>query len=195
MARWFSPVLRFSMGFFFDSRYLQGRFFDNRWLGWRWAWRSIWTQKLLGFNRRIPWPVSPMNIISNSQNIHFHPDDLNNFQAFGCYFQCNSAQIYIGRGTYIAPNVGIITSNHDPANVDLHLPGKDVVIGEKCWIGMNAVILPGVILGSHVVVGAGAVVTKSFPEGNCVVAGNPASVIRKLSDGNSGTQELVMEGD
>ena len=62
---------------------------------------------------------------------------MNNFQGFGNYFQNFSAKIVIGRGTYIAPNVGIITVNHNLKNLDKHLPGKDVVISEKCWIGMN----------------------------------------------------------
>lgn len=96
----------------------------------------------------------------------FHPDDINNFQGFGNYYQNFTAKIIIGKGTYIAPNVGIITANHDPMDLDKHLPGKDVIIGENCWIGMNAVILPGVVLGPRTIVGAGSVVTHSFPEGN-----------------------------
>ncbi|WP_333558948.1 DapH/DapD/GlmU-related protein [Enterococcus lactis] len=54
-------------------------------------------------------------------------------------------------------------------------------MGEQCWIGMNSVLLPGIILGPKTIVGAGSIVTKSFKEGNCVIAGNPAKVIRKLS--------------
>jgi acetyltransferase-like isoleucine patch superfamily enzyme len=60
------------------------------------------------------------------------------------------------------------------------LPGKDIHLGEKCWIGMNAVILPGVVLGPGTVVGAGAVVTKSFPEGHVVLAGIPAKAVKIL---------------
>jgi acetyltransferase-like isoleucine patch superfamily enzyme len=118
--------------------------------------------------------------ISNSGNISFHPDDLNNFQSPGTYIQNFKGKITIGYGSYIAPNVGIITANHDPQNLDAHLAGKDVVLGERCWIGMNAVLLPGVALGGRTIVGAGSVVTKSFPDGNCVIAGNPARLIRKL---------------
>ena len=113
--------------------------------------------------------------------IVFHPDDLNNFQTTGSYFQNLGADISIGRGTYIAPNVGIITTNHQQGSLAVHAAGEDVRIGNECWIGMNAVILPGVILGPHTVVGAGAVVTKSFADGHCVLAGVPARVVSKNS--------------
>lgn len=84
-------------------------------------------------------------------------------------------------GSYIAPNVGIITSNHDLYDLDKRMPAQNVKIGKKCWIGMNSMILPGVELGEHTIVGAGSVVTKSFKKGNCVIAGNPARKIRDLS--------------
>lgn len=176
------PVLRCVAGFFFSRKYLRGRFFDSQFGGWIWVWRSLWTQKLVGINRHIPWPVSPSIAISNARNLIFHVDDINNFQTMGCYFQNFGAVIRIGRGTFIAPNVGIITSNHDKTNLDNHLPGQDVTIGERCWIGMNAVILPGVVLGPETIVGAGAVVTKSFPEGRCSLAGVPARVICRQTE-------------
>jgi len=166
---------------FFDSRYLKGRYFDHGLLGWGWVRRSIITQKIMGFNRHIPWPVSPRVTIQNADNIDFHVDDMKNFQSFGCYFQNMSARISIGKGTWIGPNVGIITSDPDPEDPDNHLPGEDVRIGTGCWIGMNAVILPGVSLGPNTTVGAGSVVTRSFEEGNCVIAGVPARVVRNIN--------------
>ncbi len=74
----------------------------------------------------------------------------------------------------------MITENHDLNNLDYHQPTQPILIGKNCWIGMNAVILPGVVLGDHTIVGAGAVVTKSFSEGSCVIVGNPAKLIRKI---------------
>ncbi|PNS36975.1 DapH/DapD/GlmU-related protein [Mesotoga sp. B105.6.4] len=178
----FVAVSRLVIPLFYKRKYLSGKWFEESAAGWLWAWKGIWWQKIHKFNRNIPWPVSPQIRVSSAVNIAFHPDDLNNFQGFGNYFQNFSAKIVMGRGTYIAPNVGIITANHDPLDLDKHLPGKDVVLGEGCWIGMNSVILPGVVLGPHTIVGAGSVVTRSFVEGNCIIAGNPARVIRNLGD-------------
>jgi acetyltransferase-like isoleucine patch superfamily enzyme len=168
----------------FDRKYLRGRHFEESTLGWSWVYRAIWFQKILGFNRSIPWPVIPHISISSHQNLVFDVDDLNNFQSPGCYYQNFGAKIVIGKGTYIAPNVGIITANHDLENLDVHLPGKEVNIGAGCWVGMNSVILPGVILGPGTIVGAGSVVSHSFPNGNCVIAGAPAKVIRTLRPTN-----------
>ena len=96
----------------------------------------------------------------------------------GCYFQAYGARIVIGKGNYIAPNVGFITQNHDIADLSIRSEAKDIIIGCNCWIGMNSVVLPGVILGDNTIVGAGAVVTKSFPKGNIVIGGVPAVSIR-----------------
>lgn len=149
-------------------------------LGWGWVFSCFFWQKIIGINNHVPWPVSFKISIVAPENIKFHPDDLNNFMTQGNYYQALGAKLIIGKGSYIAPNVGIMTENHDLRDPDKRAGGKDVIIGNKCWIGYNAVILPGVSLGDHTVVGAGAIVTKSFPEGYCVLAGNPARIIKKI---------------
>jgi len=102
------------------------------------------------------------------------------FSVKGNYFLYRVEKIHIGHNTWIGPNVGIITQNHDLANLYHFQPPKDVIIGNGCWIGMNSVILPGIILGDHTIVGAGSVVTRSFPEGKIVIAGNPARLLKKI---------------
>lgn len=165
----------------YRSKYLKGKWFQHWYSeGWRRAFRYFWSQAVFRSNGHIPWPVNSRIIVSDKNNISFDLDDINNFWGFGSYFQCFAGKILIGKGTYIAGNVGLITANHMPEDPDIHLPGKDIIIGEKCWIGMNSVILPGVTLGAHTVVGAGSVVTKSFSEGHCIVAGSPARIIRLL---------------
>jgi acetyltransferase-like isoleucine patch superfamily enzyme len=149
-------------------------------IGWQWLFSCFIWQKIRGVNRHVPWPVSFGISIAVPENIIFHPDDLNNFMTQGNYFQAAGAKLIIGKGTYIAPNVGIFTENHDLKDPEKRAGGKDVIIGQKCWIGYNSVILPGVELGDHTVVGAGSIVTRSFPEGYCVIAGNPAKLIKKI---------------
>lgn len=175
-----TPLVKLFLRIFFDKKYLTGRYFDQSFYGYIFAFKSVWSKNILRLGKPNCFPTALTCQISNDKNIHFHPDDLNNFQSPGTYFQNFKGNIYIGRGTYIAPNVGIITANHNLENLDAHAEGKDVIIGEKCWIGMNSVILPGVELGENTVVAAGAVVTKSFTKGYVVIGGVPAKVIKEI---------------
>ncbi len=54
-----------------------------------------------------------------------------------------------------------------------------VTIKENAWIGIGAILCPGVTIGRNAVVAAGAVVTKDVPD-NTVVGGNPAKVIKTI---------------
>ncbi|RLC47393.1 MAG: acyltransferase [Candidatus Cloacimonadota bacterium] len=135
-------------------------------------------QRVFGYNRHVPWMVHFTSIVGDVSKIKLgkavYPGD-----SIGCYIQSVNG-IEIGDYTNIGPGVGLISSNHDFYDNTKHIQGKPIKIGKKCWIGMNAIILPEVELGDFVIVGAGSVVTKSFPEGYCVIAGNPAKKIREL---------------
>ena len=54
-----------------------------------------------------------------------------------------------------------------------------ITVGNNVFIGMRAIILPGVTIGSNVVIGAGSVVSKDIPD-NCVAAGVPARPLKNL---------------
>ena len=141
--------------------------------------RMVVWQKILGFNRGCPWPVSIHNQVTHPENIDFDPACLHIFQGIGKTFQAD-ANITIGKDCHIGPQVALITRNHDLYNPMKMADPKPITIGDYCWIGHSATILPGVTLGPHTIVGAGAVVTHSFPNGNCVIAGIPAKTIKKL---------------
>lgn len=174
------PLIIVFLSIFFDKKYLTGKHFNKGLSGIVWSIRAIWTRNILRLAPPLPFPAGLNVIVSNPDNLNFHPDDLNNFQSPGTYFQNFKGKIVIGHGSYIAPNVGIITANHDVNSLSGHDEGEDVYIGPCSWVGMNAVILPGIILGPKTIVAAGAVVTKSYPEGNVVLAGVPAKPIKNL---------------
>jgi carbonic anhydrase/acetyltransferase-like protein (isoleucine patch superfamily) len=93
--------------------------------------------------------------------------------------------VSIGRHCHITNGVQFIT--HDGGTLILRDSEPDldviapIVIGDNVYIGMNAMVMPGVTIGNCVVVGAGAVVTKDVPP-NVVVAGVPARFICTLDE-------------
>ena len=98
----------------------------------------------------------------------------------GVYINADNG-VYVGDFTNLGPQVGLISANHDALNNTRQVAAPPLRIGRFCWLGMGALVLPGVELGDFTVVGAGAVVTRSFPAGYCVVAGNPARLLRELN--------------
>jgi len=105
----------------------------------------------------------------------------------------NRYHVYIGKFCSISANVRIIVDgNHrldwistypfgelieKVAKNPGHPMGKgDIKIGNDVWIGIDALILPGVTVGDGAVIGAGSVVTKNVGDYE-IVGGNPAQHI------------------
>jgi hypothetical protein len=170
--------------FLFKSDVLKSKWFKNNFIGYIWLIKAIWFQRILGFHRFSGYFVHHSTVIGVEKNLIVHPDSIDAFTSPGCYFQCFDAKIFIEKDVLIAPNVGLITANHDPENPNVHLPGRDIIIRSGCWIGMNSIILPGVELAEGTIVAAGSVVTKSFLQGNVLIAGAPAIVKRSISNIN-----------
>ena len=141
--------------------------------------RDFVFRKLLRNNAKCTWAIHHTTTIHSPERIvrgkNAYPGD-----SAGMYINARNG-IIIGDYTNIAPNVGLISANHDFIDNDRHHPGPPIELGKFCWIAMGAIILPGVKLGDFTTVGAGAIVTKSFPEGYCVLVGNPARVMKYLN--------------
>jgi acetyltransferase-like isoleucine patch superfamily enzyme len=92
-----------------------------------------------------------------------------------------NAEIHIGKNCVLT---GCSILAHDAS---LHLAYsvpprfKPVYICDNCFIGWNAIILPGVTIGSDCVIGAGSVVAKDIPSGSIAI-GNPARIIGRTID-------------
>ena len=95
----------------------------------------------------------------------------NNLIEIGCDCLLSYRVTVMDHSHVTGPGIGPVTSGLTP--------GKPVCIGDKCFVGCNVVIMPGVKLGANCVVGANSVVTKSFEAGS-VIAGAPAKLLRQI---------------
>lgn len=82
------------------------------------------------------------------------------------------------RGLSTYPFAAFDPSRMAAAQADAGDGPLDTVIGHDCWLGRDALILPGARLGCGVIVGARAVVSGAVPD-FAIVAGNPARILRK----------------
>ncbi len=136
-------------------------------------------QKVLnwGGNKAAYWPVHWTSKVYNADKITVGVDAYPGYNG-GAYIT-GVGGLEIGNYCVFAKNIVIVTANHSLYDSRIHIP-QPVKIGDYCWMGAGAKIMPGVVLGDYTIVAAGCVVTKSFSEGYCVLAGVPAKVIKKL---------------
>jgi acetyltransferase-like isoleucine patch superfamily enzyme len=124
-------------------------------------------QKIVGFNRSIPWTVHFTSVIRDWQKIEkgicCDPGD-----NLGTYINA-SGGLKFGDDVEMGPNVVIVTVNHH--KYDNHRQGfkRGVTIGSHVWIGANSVITAGVTIGDNVVIGAGCVIRQDVPSNTVVV--------------------------
>ena len=100
----------------------------------------------------------------------------------GCHIYEPRSGLTIGDHCLIAGGVLICGVNHGYAVQCVPMRRQEsraapIVIGHNVWIGMGAIILPGVTLGEGAIVGAGAVVTSDVSPGH-VVSGVPARLVK-----------------
>ncbi len=121
-------------------------------------------------------------------------------------FPPSPEKLVIGKFCQIAHGVRIVTSsaNHDTSGFSTYpfgnflmdesttpeeiaalfqLPDRkgDTVIGNDVWIGMEAMIMPGVTIGDGAIISGRSVVAKDVAP-YTIVGGNPAKTIRKRFD-------------
>ncbi|MFY0761452.1 acyltransferase [Metabacillus dongyingensis] len=110
-----------------------------------------------------------------------------------CRFFCTnfSSEPYLIKiGNHVTITAGVKFITHDGGiwvlrglkekNRYSNIIGK-ITIGNNVFIGVDAIILPGVEIGDNSIIAAGSIVTKSFPP-NSIIGGNPAKIICSLEE-------------
>lgn len=93
------------------------------------------------------------------------------------------APVHVGKGVSIGPYVSIYTGTHQigPGS-NRRMPdvlSKPVILEDECWIGLGAIILPGVTVGHHSIIAARAIVDQDVPPASRV-EGNPARIVQRI---------------
>jgi acetyltransferase-like isoleucine patch superfamily enzyme len=138
--------------------------------------RSTWRSNPLGPNR-------PCIISTRTPQAQLSIGD--DFGMTGGSIVC-AQSVSIGSRVTVGCNSVIADTDFHPLDPDARqadmLAGATapVVIEDDVFIGMQCLILKGVMLGAGSVIGAGSVVTRDVPP-RAIVAGNPARVIRMVS--------------
>jgi maltose O-acetyltransferase len=96
------------------------------------------------------------------------------------------ATITLGENVCVGPYAVLHTGTHalgpSSCRMSRRAVAKPIVVEDGVWIGMGAMILPGVRLGRGSVVSAGAVVRDNVPP-NRLVSGNPATIGEEMPTG------------
>jgi len=125
--------------------------------------------------------------VSISRNCYIYPESIfignkvsvqDNVRIYG--------NVTIGNYVIIAPNVFISSGTHVFDKEHITILEQDnkykidfpVIIEDDVWIGINSVILPGVIVAKGCIIGAGSILTKSTKPYE-IWGGVPAKKIKK----------------
>lgn len=107
------------------------------------------------------------------------------------YFNTRSGAIRVGHNTLFGEDVKVLTGMHmglaqsRALGVSLHhVPesGRDITIGEGCYVGSGAILIGPLTIGDYAVIGAGSVVTRDVPA-HAFAAGVPAKLVKLFDPG------------
>jgi len=138
--------------------------------------------KYLKFSRIQKGSDSVIGLKTKTMNNHNIFLGKNSYINGGYLLSGKNFKIIIGDNCLLSYEIHLRTSSHNYLNKEqlIRLQGefeKDIVIGNDCWIGFGAQVLPGVNIADGSVIGAGAIVTNNT-EPYSVYAGVPARKIK-----------------
>lgn len=123
-------------------------------------------------------------IFDNPSNVVFGEHSDVNYKCEFYSGRTGRETITIGNNVWCACNVKFITITHETGGSEKRAGRqifRPIEVGDGCWIGANATILPGVKIGKGCIIAAGAVVNKNC-EPDYLYAGVPARPVKKLPE-------------
>lgn len=105
----------------------------------------------------------------------------NNFMANGeAEFNCKKG-LKFGDDVLISVHVMFLDTDYHPI---FNLQGerinhdREIIIGNKVWIGCNVTILKGTLIGDNIIIGAGSIASGKLLSENSIYCGNPIKLMK-----------------
>jgi acetyltransferase-like isoleucine patch superfamily enzyme len=110
-----------------------------------------------------------------------------------------ASKVKIGNYVTVLANVMITDINHSYKDLNSNIikqpiEVKNTIIGDYCFIGMGARIMPGTVLGKNCIVGTNSVVSGIFDDYS-VIVGAPAKIVKRYDFDNSRWRKIDDKGD
>lgn len=89
--------------------------------------------------------------------------------------------ISIGKDCMFADQIELWASDTHPIygeHGEVLNPEQSIIIGDKVWVGVRAILLKGITIGSGSIIGMGTVVTSDIPE-SAISVGHPNKLIKR----------------
>lgn len=102
----------------------------------------------------------------------------------GAYFLVDeNSSIIVGRDCMLSTDIILRTGDKhsildSSTNKRINF-SKNIIIGDRVWIGRSVQILKGSEINNDSIVGTNSLVTKAFSETNCILAGVPARIVKR----------------
>jgi len=139
--------------------------------------RKAWFYCLPTSSRRVKYIYKHQPFDSCGENLFFQPRKL---PADPKFIRFHNNVVVAADVTFVNHDViYILMRNMNMTGCEQHIECTEVM--DNVFIGLGAIIMPGVKIGPNAVIAAGSIVTKDVPE-NSIVGGNPAKVIGKFDD-------------
>jgi len=95
-------------------------------------------------------------------------------------FHCKK-RLKFGDDVLIGMHVLIMDTDYHPIfnkQKEIINPDRDILMGNKVWIGSNTTILKGTQIGNDIIIGAGSIVSGKLLEDNSIYCGNPVKHVK-----------------
>ena len=127
--------------------------------------------------------IKNLQLIIEDDNNEIRIGDNNSFSGSMQIAALEGTSIKIGNDCLFSSNIYARSSDshvvYNAVTGERINNAKDILIGDRVWIGQNVTVIKNSVIPEDCIVGVGSIINIVFLEGKCILAGNPAKVVKR----------------